>query len=88
MQGGCENLGAGSKEDPACLACLFCLIGGKWIGGKFDWISTSRTSRDFKNVSDGYNGWDKGAIGKAAKYAFVIVSRDGKKRTNVIACGK
>lgn len=88
MQGGCENLGAANREDAACLACLFCLIGGKWIGGKFDWISTSRTSRDFKNIGEGYSGWDKQAISKAAKYAFVIVSKDGKRRTNVIVCGK
>lgn len=86
MQGGCENLGASSREDASCLACLFCLIGGKWVGGKFDWISTSRTSRDFANISGGYNGWDKQAISKATKFAFVIVSKDGKKRTNVIGC--
>lgn len=88
VQGGCENLGASSREDASCLACLFCLLDGKWQGGKFDWISTSRTSRDFKNIGEGYNGWRKDAIGKASKYAFVIVSRDGKKRTNVISCGK
>ena len=88
MQGGCENLGASSREDAACLACLFVLIGGKWQGGKFDWISTSRTSRDFKNISEGYCGWRKDAIAKASKYAFVIVSKDGARRTNVIACGK
>ena len=65
MQGGCENLGASSREDAACLACLFVLIDGRWQGGKFDWISTSRTSRDFKNISEGYNGWRKDAIAKA-----------------------
>lgn len=85
MGGGCENIGASSSTDASCLACLFCLIDGKWQGGKFDWISTSRTTRDFANIKDGYNGWDKSAISKAKKYAFVIVSKDGKKRTNVIA---
>lgn len=88
MSGGCENLGASNREDASCLACLFCLIDGKWVGGKFDWISTSRTTRDFKNINDGYNGWRRDAIGKASRYAFVIVSKDGKRRTNVIACGK
>ena len=86
IAGGCEQLGASGHEDYSkTLACLFVLIDGRWRGGKFDWISTSRTSRDFKNVKDGYNGWDKDAIGKASKFAFVIVSSDGKKRTNVIA---
>jgi hypothetical protein len=88
MSGGCENLGASSKEDAACLACLFCLVGGKWRGGKFDWISTSRTTRDFKNIAEAYNGWDKGEVGNADKFAFVICSRDGKRRTNVILCAK
>lgn len=85
--GGCENLGAGSKTDAgATVACLFCKINGKWQGGKFDWISTSRTTRDFKNIQDGYNGWDKGAIGKASAYAFTIVSVKTDTRTNVITC--
>ena len=36
-----------------------------------------------KNVEDGYNGWDAGAFRSAKAYAFVIVSKDGRKRTNV-----
>lgn len=85
LSGGCENLGASSSSDASCLACLFCLIDGSWKGGKFDWISTSRTTRDFENVKGAYGGWDKSAISKASKFAFVIISKDGKKRTNVIA---
>lgn len=87
--GGCENLGASSKTDAgATLACLFCCIDGKWKGGKFDWISTSRTSRNLENVFGGYNGWDKNATMKAAEFAFVIVSKDGGRRTNVVRTGK
>ncbi len=86
--GGCEKLGASSATDASCLACLFCKLDGKWKGGKFDWISTSRTTRDFANISGGYNGWQKDAISKATEYAFVIVSKDGKKRTNVIKAGR
>lgn len=83
--GGCERLGAESREDYShTLACLFCRIGGVWRGGKFDWISTSRTTRDLKNVRDGYGGWRPDAIEAADAYAFVIVSRDGKRRTNII----
>lgn len=88
-RGGCEQLGAASASDYSrTLACLFCRIGGKWQGGKFDWISTSRTTRDFANVRDGYNGWRKDAIETAEAYAFCIVSKDGKKRTNVIISGR
>ena len=89
LSGGCENLGASSKDDYSqTLACLFCLIGGKWVGGKFDWVSTSRLTRDFKNIKESYNGWPKDAIGMASKYAFVICSSDGKHRTNVALCAK
>jgi len=87
MSGGCENLGASSSTDASCLACLFCLVGGRWVGGKFDWISTSRRTRDFANIRDGYNGWPKDSVSKAAAFAFCIVSKDGKTRTNVIRTG-
>ena len=86
-RGGCEQLGAPSSDAADCLACLFCRIAGRWQGGKFDWISTSRTTRDSKNIRSGYHGWDPNAIGKADAYTFVIVSRNGKARSNVIAQG-
>lgn len=57
---------------------------GNWIGGKFDWISTSRTTRDFKNISAGYHGWDSQAFFAARKIAFCIVSRDGARRSNIV----
>ena len=63
-------------------------VGGKWQGGKFDWISTSRLSRDFKNVRDGYGGWRKDAIEAAEAFAFVICSKDGKRRSNVALFSK
>ena len=89
VKGGCEKLGATSREDADhTLACLFVRVGGKWQGGKFDWISTSRLSRDFKNVKDGYGGWRKDAIEAAEAYAFVICSKDGKRRSNVALFSK
>lgn len=85
VTGGCEALGADNATDASqTVACLFCLINGEWLGGKFDWISTSRTTRDFKNIATGYHGWDSAAIDKAEAYRFVIVSKNGKERTNVI----
>lgn len=68
------------------LACLFIPEGNKWVGGKFDWISESRTSRDLNNIKSGYNGWSWSKFSTSKKFAFVIVSGDGKKRTNVISC--
>ena len=78
--------GWGLKDDEAeALACLFVKDkDGKWIGGKFDWISTSRRTRDFENIYSGYNGWDLTNVPKTTEAAFVIVSKNGKWRSNVI----
>ena len=71
--------------DAAALACLFLQhADGRWVGGKFDWISSSRTTRDFKNLG-GYNGWSLAGIPNPCRAAFVIVSADGRRRSNVIA---
>lgn len=85
-QGGCEALGAsGSGDYSHTIACAGYLKGdGKWYFGKFDWVSTSRTSRSWENIYDGYNGWKPAEFFDAKKRAFVIVSSDGKRRTNFI----
>ena len=70
--------------DAGALACLFVQrADGRWVGGKFDWISTSRTTRDFKNLG-GYQGWTLEGIPNPCRAAFVIVSADGRRRSNVI----
>ena len=74
-----------AHTDAAALACLFVRrADGSWVGGKFDWISTSRTNRDFKNLG-GYQGWTLAGIPNPCRAAFVIVSADGRRRSNVIA---
>lgn len=73
-----------SKTDAGALACAFFWDGSRWVGGKFDWISTSRLTRDFKNIRDRYNGWDPDAFFAAKRRAFCIVSADGKRRTNLL----
>ena len=73
-----------AHTDAAALACLFLQrADGSWVGGKFDWISSSRTTRDFKNLG-GYNGWTLAGIPNPCRAAFVIVSADGRRRSNVI----
>lgn len=68
------------------VACLFVQkSNGQWVGGKFDWISSSRRSRDFANVYGGYGGWSLAGVPNPCRAAFVIVSSDGKRRSNVIA---
>lgn len=85
VTGNCEKLGASNSGDASkTLACMFYKnAGGKWVGGKFDWISTSRKTRDFKNIHSGYNGWDADGFKGASEFCFVIVGTN-KKRSNVI----
>lgn len=75
---------AGDAAGPASISAAFYWDGSRWVGGKFDGISTSRTTRDFKNIKDGYGGWDWAAFSGARRRAFCIVSKDGRKRTNLI----
>lgn len=72
-----------SHDNPDCIACLFCRADGAWKGGKFDWISSDRLTRDFSNIMSGYHGWPTDAVDTADAYAFCIVSKDGRRRTNV-----
>ena len=84
-QGGCEKLGATSKTDAEhTLACAFYWDGSRWVGGKFDWISTSRTTRDWKNINEHYNGWNPDAFWAAPRRAFCIVGKEGRRRTNLL----
>jgi hypothetical protein len=86
VSGGCEQLGAsGAADYDHTYACLFVSRNGSWQGGKFDAISTSRVTRDFKNIyGEGYKGWPTNAVATGTDFVFVIVSKDGSKRTNVI----
>lgn len=71
-------------DQAGALACLFVqLPGGEWVGGKFEWISTSRTSRTLEHC-EGYNGWTLAGVPNPCKAAFVIVAEDGKRRSNVL----
>ena len=86
-KGGCERFGAHGRDDyGAALACAFYWDegAGKWIGGKFEWISTSRTSRSFGNVHEGYNGWDAAAFFAAPRRAFCVCAANGRARTNLL----
>ena len=77
--------GLGNSEAGA-ICCLFVKnSAGAWIGGKFDWISTSRTSRSLGHVTGGYEGWSLSGVPNPCEAAFVIVNAGGSRRTNVIA---
>lgn len=74
-----------SRNQADALACAFYEgSDGKWYGGKFDWVSTSRLTRDFANLNAGYGGWNANAFHSASKRGFLIMTKDGRKRTNLI----
>ncbi len=74
-----------SHTDAGALACLFVKeTDGVWRGGKFDWISSSRNTREFKHLIEGYNGWTLSRTPNPCEIAFVIVDRNLSKRSNVI----
>jgi len=73
-----------TKKGPMILACAFYEDGGKWVGGKFDWIDEHRSSRSLENIHDGYGGWNAGAWNAAKKRAFCVMSFDGKYRSNLL----
>ena len=90
-KGGCEALGAKDRSDYSrTLACAFYFdeTANAWVGGKFDFVSTSRTTRSWNNVNDGYRGWKPEKFWAAKRHAFCILSVDGKKRTNLAEEGR
>ena len=73
------------NSDIAAYACMFVqTANGSWVGGKFDWISSSRSSRDFNNVYSGYGGWNLDNVPNPCQIAFVIIDANSKRRSNVI----
>ncbi len=65
------------------VACFFVRVDGQWIGGKFEWISSSRSTRQWHNINNGYGGWQRSVVDRADAYAFVVVGTNGQ-RSNII----
>lgn len=83
-KGSLRNWGlADSQADALACAFYWSPADGARIGGKFDWISTSRVTRGLENIG-GYNGWKPEPFFAAPKRAFCIVSKDGRRRTNLL----
>ena len=84
-EGGLTALSPANSHDNAdCIAAVFVRVAGVWQGGKMDWISSDRLTRDWHNVRGEYKGWRGEMLDAADAFAFVIVSADGRRRTNVI----
>lgn len=65
---------------------LFCLFfkdpNGNWKGGKIDWVSYSRKSRDLHNPKTGYKGWNWAEYCAATECAVMVVSKNARYRSN------
>jgi len=74
-----------SHGDAGAICAVFFDRGGTWVGGKFDWVSTSRAHRELKHV-ESYNNWPSSGIKLpwSGRVAFVVVSANGKHRSNVL----
>ena len=71
--------------DAGAVCAVFIERDGQWVGGKFDWVSTSRTFRGLDHL-ESYSTWPdaKITLPLSGRVAFVVTSADGKRRSNVI----
>lgn len=61
-------------------ACFFVKRNGVWTGGKFDWSSETRSSRERTNIDNGYTGGIRPVAGEEVR--FCLMDLNGTKRTN------
>lgn len=83
---GLDGWGFSHSDPGAICAVFFKNTEGRWVGGKFDWISTSRTSRELKHCTTEptYSNWTMAGIPNPCEAAFVIFDRVGRQRSNVL----
>jgi hypothetical protein len=82
-KGSLSNWGYKYNEKGA-VACLFYNVCGQWVGGRFDWVSTSQLHIPLTNILNNYYGWDYRFINNAREFAFFIMDPSGRVRTNII----
>lgn len=75
-----------ANANAGALACLFLKReDGTITGGKFEWVSTSRKTRNLGSVLSGYGGWSLDGVPATTKVYFVVVDKEGRKRSNVVS---
>ncbi len=77
-----------AHSDAGAVCAAFFLRNGEWVGGKFDWVSTSRADRELKHV-ESYSNWPQSGIRLpwSGQVAFVVIDKGGRKRSNVLVTG-
>lgn len=66
--------GPANGGNPAFLFCMFLKQGSGYRGGKVDWISKSRTTRDLKNIHEGYGGWCTDGLASGSSFQACVVN--------------
>lgn len=81
-----QLLGSKEKTEADLLACFFVTTtSGEVVGGKFEWISVSRKTRQFGNILvKKYQGWSLANVPNPTKVYFCIANPKNGKRTNFI----
>ena len=82
---GMASWGFAHESADAIASIFFEHADGVWRGGRFEWISTSRTQRDLENLSDPKFKFDLSALPNPCRGAMVVHNgRAGTKRSNVV----
>ena len=79
---GMSAWGASDSDYSKSICAVFIERNGQWVGGKFDWVSVSRTSRGLGHL-EFYSGWNE-SLPLSGRVAFVVVNANGKARSNVV----
>ncbi len=79
---GMSAWGASDSDYSKSICAAFVERDGQLVGGKFDWVSVSRSSRGLGHL-EFYSGWNE-SLPLSGRVVFVVVNANGKLRSNVI----
>ena len=85
---GSGNMWGATHGSPTARNCLFFKEGGKWYGGFFEWGSPDRTTRAIANIEGRYKGWQPSRVAAAKEFAFCLMDKASKNRSNFVTCSK
>lgn len=85
---GSGKMWGATHEKPTARNCLFFKEGGKWYGGFFEWGDGTRTTRAINNIEGRYKGWQPARVAAAKEFAFCLMDKESKNRSNFVTCMK
>lgn len=79
-----ESLDGWPGGETDAIVCFFYIRAGTVTGGRFDWKRPGQTSKGTENIHGGYGGHSMPADGTDSW--LMLVSTDGKQRSNTVKC--